>query len=200
MDCILWLTCASGGCLFDNGLYIVTYMCQWRLFIWQWTVYCDLHVPVKAVYLIVDYIVTYMCQWRLFIWQWTVYCDLHVPVKAVYLAMDYLLWLTCASEGCLFDSGLYCDLHVPVKAVYLTMDCILWLTCASEGCLFDNGLFIVTYMCQWRLFIWQWTVYCDLHVPVKVVYLTRAGIYTNFWTMVATWSPNFHFQGAQQII
>jgi hypothetical protein len=157
MDCILWLTCASEGCLFDNGLYIVTYMCQWRLFIWQWTVYCDLHVPVKAVYLIVDYIVTYMCQWRLFIWQWTVYCDLHVPVKAVYLTMDYLLWLTCASEGCLFDNGLfivthmcqwrlfiwqwtiYCDLHVPVKAVYLTMDYLLWLTCASEGCLFDKS-------------------------------------------------------------
>jgi hypothetical protein len=29
---------------------------------------------------------------------------------------------------------------------------------------------------------------------------TITGIYTNFWTMVATWSPNFHFQGAQQII
>ena len=159
-----------------------------------------------------------MCQWRLFIWQWIVYCDLHVPVEAVYLTMDCILWLTCASEGCLFDNGLYivtymcqwrlfiwqwtiyCDLHVPVKAVYLTMDYLSWLTCASEDCLFDNGLFIVTYMCQWRLFIWQWTIYCDLHVPVKVVYLTRAGIYTNFWTMVATWSPNFHFQGAQQII
>jgi hypothetical protein len=30
----------------------------------------------------------------------------------------------------------------------------LCLTCASEGCLFDSGL------------------YCDLHVPVKAVYLT----------------------------